>query len=59
MSSVFQAAFETATVDRYEALFRVSQTLISNRCPEELLKVLARELHEVVNFYYLGIGVYN
>ncbi|HLI35471.1 MAG TPA: sigma 54-interacting transcriptional regulator [Terriglobia bacterium] len=58
-SSVFQAAFETVTVDRYQALFRVSQTLISNRCPEELLKVLARELREVVNFYYLGIGVYN
>jgi formate hydrogenlyase transcriptional activator len=59
MSSFAQAAFETGVTERYEALFRVSQTLISNRCPGELLGLLAGELREVVNFNYLGVGVYN
>jgi formate hydrogenlyase transcriptional activator len=59
MSSVLETAYEPAAVERYQALLRVSQKLISYRCPEELLSDLARELREVVNFCYLGVGIYD
>jgi formate hydrogenlyase transcriptional activator len=58
MSSVLETAYDPAAVERYEALLRVSQKLISHRCPDELLSDLARELGEVVNFCYLGVGIY-
>ncbi|MGH9446920.1 MAG: sigma 54-interacting transcriptional regulator, partial [Terriglobia bacterium] len=53
------AEVETVATDRYEALLRVSQTLNSNRCPQTLLSVLARELRGVIEFYYLGVGIYD
>jgi formate hydrogenlyase transcriptional activator len=53
------AAVETAVTDRYEALLRISQTLISTRSSEELFSILARELRAVVNFYVMGVGIYN
>jgi formate hydrogenlyase transcriptional activator len=59
MSSDEQAAPETSVTKRYEALFHVSQTLISIRSSEELFNVLARELRAVVNFYVMGVGIYN
>jgi formate hydrogenlyase transcriptional activator len=59
MSTAAVAAYDAAAVERYQALLRVSQTLISHRCPKELVGVLARELHAVVNFCYLGVGVYD
>src|SRR5216684_744392 len=59
MSSGEQAAAETAVTERYEALFRVSQTLISIRSSEELFSILARELRAVVNFYVMGVGIYD
>jgi formate hydrogenlyase transcriptional activator len=59
MSSGEHAAVETALTERYEALFRVSQTLISIRSPEELFSILARELRAVVNFYVMGVGIYD
>src|SRR5579863_134182 len=59
MSSVVQTAFKTVATERYEALFRVSQTLMSNRDPEDLLRILAIELCRVVNFFYLGVGIYD
>jgi formate hydrogenlyase transcriptional activator len=59
MSAVVQTAIDTPVTGRYEALLRVSQTLISKRCSEELLSLLARELREVVDFYYLGVGIYD
>jgi len=59
MSGTGQKAAETAVTDRYEALFRVSQTLISIRSSEELFSVLARELRAVVNFYVMGVGIYD
>jgi hypothetical protein len=49
---------ETALTERYEALLRVSQTLISIRSSEELFRILARELRAVVNFYVMGVGIY-
>src|SRR5205085_10122803 len=49
----------TAATERYEALFRVSQTLISIRSSEELFRLLARELRAVVNFYVMGVGIYD
>jgi formate hydrogenlyase transcriptional activator len=48
-----------AATERYEALFRVSQTLISIRSSEELFRLLARELRAVVNFYVMGVGIYD
>jgi hypothetical protein len=45
--------------ERYAALLRVSQTLISIRSSEELFSLLARELRAVVNFYVMGVGIYN
>src|SRR5258706_4586299 len=59
MSETVRRGPETAVTERYEALFRVSQTLISIRSSEELFRVLARELREVVNFYVMGVGIYD
>ncbi len=59
MGSIMPAEVETVATDRYEALLRVSQTLNSNRCPQTLLSVLARELRGVIEFYYLGVGIYD
>ncbi len=59
MSDTIQRAAETAVTTRYETLFRVSQTLISIRSSEELFSILARELRAVVNFYVMGVGIYD
>src|SRR3984893_1386550 len=59
MSGTAQRAAETAVTKRYEALFRVSQTLISIRSSEELFSILARELRAVVSFYVMGVGIYD
>src|SRR5260370_33879517 len=59
MSGTVQRADEKALTERYEALLRVSQTLISIRSSEELFSLLARELRAVVNFYGMGVGLYN
>jgi formate hydrogenlyase transcriptional activator len=59
MSETGQRAAETARSNRYEALLRVSQTLISIRSSDELFSVLARELGAVVNFYVMGVGIYD
>src|SRR5258708_1100219 len=59
MSDIDQRAAGKAATDRYEALFRVAQTLISMRSSEELFKLLARELRAVVNFYVMGVGIYD
>src|SRR5260370_17045388 len=59
MSGTGQKAAETARSKPYEALLRVSQTLISIRSSEELFSILARELRGVVNFYVMGVGIYD
>jgi formate hydrogenlyase transcriptional activator len=59
MSGTVQRAAEMAVTERYEALLRVSQTLISTRSSEELFRLLARELRAVVNFYVMGVGIYD
>ena len=59
MSGTDQRAAETAVSKRYELLFRVSQTLLSIRTSEELFSILARELRAVVNFYVMGVGIYD
>src|SRR6267378_1903537 len=59
MSDLNQRAGGTAATERYKALFRVSQTLISIRSSEELFSLLARELRAVVNFYVMGVGIYD
>src|ERR1700687_321190 len=59
MSGTVQRAAETPVTKRYEALLRVSQTLISVRSTEELFRLLARELRAVVNFYVMGVGIYD
>src|SRR2546428_4968836 len=59
MSGMVPKAAETAVTERYEALLRVSQTLISIRSSEELFSLLAPELRAVVNFYVMGVGIYD
>src|SRR5437016_12622807 len=59
MSGTVQRAGEKAVTERYEALLRVSQTLMSIRSSEELFSLLARELRAVVNFYVMGVGIYD
>src|SRR5712671_4982503 len=59
MSDTVQSAAGTAATERYESLFRVSQTLISIRSSEELFRLLAHELRAVVNFYVMGVGIYD
>jgi formate hydrogenlyase transcriptional activator len=59
MSDIGQSDAGKAATERYEALFRVSQTLISIRSSEELFRLLARELRAVVNFYVMGVGIYD
>ena len=57
MSGTTQRPAQAAQTERYEALLRVSQTLISIRSSEELFRVLARELRSVVNFYFFRVGI--
>ena len=59
VSSTIQKPAESAVIERYEALLRVSQTLISIRSSEELFSILAGELRTVVNFYVMGVGIYD
>src|SRR2546425_11239114 len=59
MSGTGQRAAEMTVSKRYEALLRVSQTLISIRSSDELFSILARELGAVVNFYVMGVGIYD
>ena len=59
MSGTVPRAAETAATERYEALLRVSQTLLSIRSSDELFSILARELCAVVNFYVMSIGIYD
>ena len=59
MSGTVRRTVETAVTKRYEALLRVSQTLISIRSSEELFSILARELRAVMNFSYLGVAMYD
>jgi hypothetical protein len=59
MSDIDQSAAGKAATQRYQALFRVSQTLISMRSSEELFRLLARELRAVVSFYVMGVGIYD
>ena len=49
MSDTHQSGAGTAATERYEALFRVSQTLISIRSSEELFRLLARGRQWPVN----------
>jgi hypothetical protein len=59
MSGTLQKPTQTALAERYEALLRVSQTLISIRSSKELFSILAHELRAVVNFYFLRVGIYD
>src|ERR1700687_2528138 len=59
MSGTVQRAAETPVTKRYEALLRVSQTLISVRSTEELFRLLARELLAVVSVCVMGVGIYD
>src|SRR5437660_1080731 len=59
MTAMVQTAPAKPLPERYESLLRVSQSLISKHCSQELFSLFARELREVVNFYFLGVGIYN
>ena len=57
MGTGVQMVREGSSTERHEALFHLSENLILNHDPEELLRVLAGELRRVVEFHYLGVGV--
>jgi formate hydrogenlyase transcriptional activator len=59
MSGTAPKSPEMTLTKRYEALLRVSQTLISIRSSEELFRLLAHELRAVVSFYVMGVGLYD
>ena len=59
MSGGIQPASHGSVTERYEALFRLSQALISDRGPDELFNILVRELRQVVEFDYLAIVIYD
>jgi formate hydrogenlyase transcriptional activator len=59
MSGTTQRPAQTAVTERYEALFRVSQSLIAIRSSQELFSILARELRAVVNFHFFRVGIYD
>src|SRR5258708_36155753 len=59
MSGTGEKAAEMTITKRYEALVRVSQTLLSISSSEELFRILARELRAVVSFYVMGVGIYD
>src|SRR6266566_6024240 len=59
MSGTVQRAAQKALTERYEALLRVSQKLVSIRSTEELFRHLALELRSVLNFYVMGVGIYD
>src|SRR5271163_1883619 len=59
MSGTVQRSGETTVPERYEALLRVSQALISTRSSEELFRLLARELRAVATFDFLRVVIYN
>jgi len=59
MSDTHQSRPGTAATERYEALFAFPKTFISIRSSEELFRLLASELRAVVNFYVMGVGIYD
>ena len=50
---------ELRTVERYDALIRVSQALRSYHDRDTLFRCLARELRPVVEFSFLSVGLYD
>jgi transcriptional regulator with GAF, ATPase, and Fis domain len=48
-----------ATLARYEALIRVSEALRAYHDPDTLFRSLARELHPVIGFSFLGLALYD
>jgi transcriptional regulator with GAF, ATPase, and Fis domain len=42
---------------RYESLVRVSNAIGTHRDPQDLFSALARELHRVVRFDYIGVSI--
>jgi len=46
---------QLSVATRYESLVRVSSAIGTHRDPRELFGTLARELHRVVRFGYIGV----
>jgi formate hydrogenlyase transcriptional activator len=59
MNAGIQVVHSGSMTQRYEALLRVSQTLVSTHCSEGLFNILTREVRAVVSFDYLGAGIYD
>src|SRR5258708_39889166 len=49
--------FSAAT--RYESLVGVSNVIGTHRDPKELFSALARDLHRVVTFHYVGVFIHD
>ena len=59
MSEALQTPMEQSLTARYEALIRVSQVISSHHECKDLFRSLALELHQVVQFDYLAVVLYD
>jgi PAS domain S-box-containing protein len=59
MDDRLEAEPEQSFSARYEALFRVSRAITAYRDPQELFRVLAKELHQVVKFDFVSVVLYH
>lgn len=59
MNTAVQPAFDTTLTGRYQALSQVSRALMSHRSQEDLPQTLSSELRKVMDFYYLGVGLFD
>jgi formate hydrogenlyase transcriptional activator len=59
MSSHSEILAATLPETRYETLIRVSNAIGTYRDPQDLFRALARELHRVVRFDYVGVSIHD
>ena len=59
MNTAVQPAFDISLTERYRALSQVSRALMSHRSQEDLPQTLSSELRRVMDFYCLGVGLFD
>src|SRR5271165_6558481 len=59
LTQIAQLGSEQSLLARHDALFRVSRAINVYRDPEELFRVLATELRQVVDFDFVALFLYD
>jgi len=59
VSEELQTITEKPLTRRYEALFRVARAIAAHQDPKDLFRALAGELHQVVDFDFMGLFLYD